>query len=119
MSHQKVISFIKTVRESFPDSSIVYQYGACYGFYKILKSVFPNAVAYYDPRNDHVVTKIDKRFYDIVGEYTRVDLTPRGGELTKVGKDQHVIWESVAHDQKFEYMYAKYQRECKKIANPN
>ena len=40
--------------------------GNCYQFYKILKSVFKDAEAYYD--SNHVWTKIDGKFYDIRGE---------------------------------------------------
>ena len=59
-------SFIKTIRESFHGSVRVYTSGSCYQFYLILKQVYPNAVAYYE--NDHVVTKIDNKYYDITGE---------------------------------------------------
>ena len=44
----------------------MYTEGSCYHFYLILKEVFPDAEPYYD--NDHIVTKIDGKFYDITGE---------------------------------------------------
>lgn len=58
--------FIKTIRNSFVGSVQVYTQGSCYQFFRILKSVFPQAEAYYD--SDHVITKIDDKFYDITGE---------------------------------------------------
>lgn len=62
----KVESFISKVRDSFIGSQQVYTEGSCYHFYLILKEVFPDAEAYYD--EDHVITKIDGKFYDITGE---------------------------------------------------
>lgn len=65
----KVESFIARVRDSFIGSQQVYTEGSCYHFYLILKEVFPSAKPYYDM--DHVVTKINGRFYDITGEVAK------------------------------------------------
>ena len=35
-------------------------------FFVILKSIFPNSVAYYN--SDHIITKIDDKYYDITGQ---------------------------------------------------
>lgn len=61
-----VESFISRIRDSFVGSQQVYSEGSCYHFYLILKEVFPEAEAWYD--EDHVITKIDDKFYDITGE---------------------------------------------------
>lgn len=66
-----VESFIAAVRDSFVGSQQVYTEGSCYHFYLILKQVFPNAVPYYD--EDHIITKIDDKFYDITGEIRKGD----------------------------------------------
>jgi len=63
---EKVEKFISTIRDSFIGSQQVYTEGSCYHFYLILKEVFPNAECWYD--QDHVLTKIDGKFYDITGE---------------------------------------------------
>jgi len=68
----KVESFISKVRDSFIGSQQVYTHGSCYHFYLILKEVFSDAEAYYDA--DHIITKIDNKFYDITGE-VKGDLT--------------------------------------------
>ena len=68
----KVETFISRVRDSFVGSQQVYTEGSCYHFYLILKEVFPDAEAYFDA--DHIITKIDDKFYDITGE-VRGDLT--------------------------------------------
>ncbi len=64
--HTKVEKFIATMRDSFIGSQQVYTEGSCYHFYLILKEVFSEAEPFYD--GDHIVTKIDNRFYDITGE---------------------------------------------------
>ena len=61
-----VESFIARIRDSFIGSQQVYTEGSCYHFYLILKEVFPQAECWYD--QDHVLTKIDGKYYDIVGE---------------------------------------------------
>lgn len=61
-----VEQFISTIRDSFIGSQQVYTEGSCYHFYLILKNVFPIAEAYYDL--DHIITKIDDKYYDITGE---------------------------------------------------
>jgi hypothetical protein len=57
---------VKSIRDSFVGAEFLYTHGSCYQFYLILKSIIPNAEAYYD--SDHVITKIGERFYDITGE---------------------------------------------------
>lgn len=43
--------------------------GGCYQYHKMLKVVFPNAIAWYDPIEAHVYTEIDGRYFDIKGEH--------------------------------------------------
>ncbi|KAB7891426.1 hypothetical protein [Poseidonibacter ostreae] len=62
----KVEKIIRTIRESFVGSVTVYTKGSCYGFHKILKEIFPDAVAFY--KDEHIVSKIDNKYYDITGE---------------------------------------------------
>lgn len=68
-------SFISKIRDSFVGSQQVYTEGSCYHFYLILKEVFPEAESWYD--QDHILTKIDSKFYDITGEvYPNTALFP-------------------------------------------
>lgn len=50
----------------------IYTNGGCYRFHKILKAVFPTAIPCYFGHEDiiieHVVTKLDGKYYDITGE---------------------------------------------------
>ena len=64
-----VETFIARIRDSFVGSQHVYTFGSCYHFYLILKEVFPEAECWYD--QDHVITKINDKFYDITGEVKR------------------------------------------------
>lgn len=66
MTKKNVERFISIIRDSFIGSQEVYTQGSCYHFYLILKEVFPTAIAYYD--RNHIVSKIDDKFYDITGE---------------------------------------------------
>lgn len=64
--HDRILHFIATIRQSHPQMENIFTKGSCFYFYLILKEVFPEA-EYYDDFN-HVITKIDDRFYDITGE---------------------------------------------------
>lgn len=67
-----VESFIGKIRDSFIGSQQVYTEGSCYHFYLILKEVFTDAEPWYD--NEHIVTKIGDKFYDITGEIRKDEL---------------------------------------------
>ena len=58
---------IDAIRESFPEAELVYTNGGCYGLFRILRSIYPQAEAYYDPIIGHVYTEIDGKLYDIRG----------------------------------------------------
>lgn len=64
MRHKKVLNIISTINTQFTE--YYYTNGGCFQFFRILKSIFPEAVAYSDC--NHVITKIGDRFYDITGE---------------------------------------------------
>ncbi|HPJ65958.1 MAG TPA: hypothetical protein PK243_10585 [Flexilinea sp.] len=57
--------FITITKESNPLAVEIYTRGGCFKFFKILQSKFPEAEAFYD--GDHVITKIDGKYYDING----------------------------------------------------
>lgn len=78
------LKLISEIRNSFADSVYVYTNGSCWEFYKILKCVYPEAEAYYN--SDHVITKINGKFYDITGEVecTKLYLTVDGNYSIKM-----------------------------------
>lgn len=58
---------INALRKS--DSYIVHIFkeGSCYRFYEFLTVIYPDAFPYINQKEDHVVTKINGRLYDITG----------------------------------------------------
>ena len=69
--NEYILHVIETIRNSFDNSVEVYTNGKCYKFYLILKSIFPHANGYYN--NDHVITRIQDKYYDITGEIERTN----------------------------------------------
>lgn len=65
-SHQNILVFIAKIRESHPTMENIFKYGSCINFHWILKHVYPNAKIYYN--GDHIITKIEEKYYDITGE---------------------------------------------------
>lgn len=72
--HEKVVALITAIRESRDDSQVAYMNGSCFHFFKILSTVFPEAIPLYD--SNHVVVKIGERHYDIRGELAPEQLSP-------------------------------------------
>lgn len=66
---EKILALITAIRESHPDMEYLYTQGQCYNFYKILKSVFPEAECWYAQIEGHVYSKIGDSWYDIRGRY--------------------------------------------------
>lgn len=52
------------------DIDTVFTCGCCYWFAVILSKRFPNSTIMYDPVENHFVTKIEGRLYDITGDVT-------------------------------------------------
>jgi hypothetical protein len=63
--HREILNFIYIIRESHLVMEKIFLNGSCWNFYRILKSKYPEAKPYYDV--NHIITKIDNRFYDITG----------------------------------------------------
>lgn len=72
--NDKVLNFIKEFKGNDIQNIIMtelFTKGNCYQFYKILKSVFNKAEAYFIGQNEceweHIITKINNKYYDING----------------------------------------------------
>lgn len=61
-----ILKSLESLRDSYPGAKKMFLEGGCYRLYHILKAIFPKAKAYYD--SNHVITKIDSKYYDITGE---------------------------------------------------
>lgn len=66
----KLITFYNQIH----NSKHFFTNGGCYLFYLILKNYYKEAQPYYN--QDHVVTLINGRFYDITGEVTDKNYLP-------------------------------------------
>lgn len=64
--HQKILNIISSIRDSHSEMVNIFTLGSCMNFFVILRSIFPKAEAYYN--QDHVITKIHGKFYDINGQ---------------------------------------------------
>jgi hypothetical protein len=65
--HVRVMRFIATVRGPNTLTTELYTNGQCYQFFLILRTVFPEAEAWYDYHEGHVYSKIGRYWYDIRG----------------------------------------------------
>lgn len=63
--HRKILNLISIIRESHSEIEKIYTKGSCLNFFLILHSIYPESEPYYNV--DHVITKIDNKFYDITG----------------------------------------------------
>lgn len=70
--HREILNFITLIRESHPLMIKIYTNGSCLNFYLILRKLWPEAVPYFNI--DHILTKIDDKFYDITGEIIDLDI---------------------------------------------
>lgn len=70
----KIIDIINAIRDSDSYIKYIYTMGGCYSFYKILKALDDTAIPYIEKeKENHIVTKIGERMYDIYGLVDNVD----------------------------------------------
>lgn len=60
--------FLQELRDSADIQYKIFTQGSCFRLYKILKTLFPKAIAYWSDVDGHCITKIDGKYYDIGGE---------------------------------------------------
>ena len=104
---KRIISIIKAIRESFGDAKAIYTCGACYGFYKILKSIYPEAVGYLEEDGNHIMTKIGGDFYDIYGFAETHNSKAKDKPMTD---REHVYWDSNVYAWRAEGMIKRYNK---------
>ena len=63
--HRRILNYISIVRNAHPSMVEIYTRGSCMNFFYQLRSIYPEAKAYYN--GSHVITKIGKYYYDITG----------------------------------------------------
>lgn len=63
-----IVNFISEIRGSHVDMVEIFTKGSCLNFFLILRKVWPEAQPYYNI--NHIVTKIEDRFFDVRGDVT-------------------------------------------------
>lgn len=71
MKHQKILNTITFIRESHSTMENIFTKGSCLNFFCILHSIYPEAQPWFNI--NHVISKIDNKFYDVTGEVKDVD----------------------------------------------
>ena len=66
-----IIEFIKELKDSADIQYKIFTEGSCFRLYCILKTIYPEAKAYWSDRDGHAITEINNKFYDIGGEINR------------------------------------------------
>lgn len=61
-------NFLKELRDSADIQYKIFTEGSCFRLYCILKTIAPQAEAYWSDKEGHTITKIDGKYYDIGGE---------------------------------------------------
>lgn len=62
------LDLIRELKGSYHLMSEIFTNGSCFKLTKILKTMFPSAVAMYSEKDGHWITKIDGKYYDIHGQ---------------------------------------------------
>ncbi len=81
--------FIARIREAHPQMVNIFTRGSCFDFHLILQEVWPEAIAFYDMDNGHVLTEIGGVLYDIEGDVSHRE----HGKLTRLPHPDHQPWE--------------------------
>lgn len=66
IKHRRILNTISFIRESHSEMVNIFSKGSCLNFFCILHSIYPEAECYFNI--DHVISKIDGKYYDITGE---------------------------------------------------
>lgn len=99
-NHQKAINLIHEISMSNTIIKEIFLKGSCCNLYFILKSVFPEAKAYFNV--DHIITKIDKKYYDITGEISLKEVTKKGYKpINKIYPNKYNTDESIKQSEMY------------------
>lgn len=63
----KPLKLINALRKSDEYITIIFTEGSCYQFHLFLKKIYPGGEPYISLLRNHIVTKIEGKFYDING----------------------------------------------------
>lgn len=72
--HRKILNIISILRNSHPDQEKIFTEGSCIYLFLLLRQIYPEAIAY--SNCNHIITKIDDKYYDITGTVTGENYLP-------------------------------------------
>jgi|GEM_PF-3933270 len=79
-------TFLKELRDSADIQFKIFTEGSCFRLYKILKTIYPEAIAYWSDLDNHCITKVEGEFYDIGGTVKKSYIRDRS--YYKIPKNQ-------------------------------
>lgn len=71
MEEDKIEQFLEHLRNSADIIHNIFMTGSCFRLFLMLKSLYPEAEAYWSDRDSHTLTYIDNKFYDIGGKVSK------------------------------------------------
>jgi hypothetical protein len=66
---------VYAMRKNIKNAEVAFTQGKCYQLHLMLKTLYPNAIAWYEPTEGHVYTKINDFYYDIRGTHKEIPAT--------------------------------------------
>jgi hypothetical protein len=69
--HQRILNLLALIRDAHPAIKPIFLYGSCLNLFCILRALYPEAEAY--SNQNHVLTKIDGKYYDITGRVVPIE----------------------------------------------
>lgn len=72
-SYKKILNFILELNKSDEYIHHIFTKGGCYRFYILLSKMFNNCTPYISKDEDHVISRINRRYFDITGEVHDTD----------------------------------------------
>lgn len=92
----RVLAFLKALRESDFYIEYIYTCGGCYQLYKVLKVLWPSAKPYLSVQTTHIITKIGSYYFDINGE---VKVNGNFLPLTSEKEKEAITWSFAANNE--------------------
>ena len=101
--------FLKELRESANIQYKIFTEGSCFRLYRILKVISPKSKPYWSDRDNHCITRIGEKYYDIGGE-VKAEYTKEKGYY-EIPKDQikgYILMEFNREEDMFSVTVEKY-----------
>ena len=61
-------TLIENLRQTDPHIETIYTHGGCFRFHLFIRNLVGKGEAWINKEHDHVITRIDEKYYDITGE---------------------------------------------------